>query len=559
MDTRYRLELLGSFALRHPDGRRIALSSRKSVALLALLAMSRSGERQRTWLQARLWGARAPDQARASLRRELSNLRAALGAVGAGAILVSDHARIGLDLARIDVDVRRLERAVANGRADAPANADEFLEGLDLPGEEGFEDWLRDQRALVAELRERASRQHWARTTIDPAPGDLPASTRPTIAVVRFANLGTREDEIIAEGLTDEVALELSRHSTLFVVRADRVGERPDDEVAATCRKLGVRYLLAGLVQCSGDRLRVNLRLLDGAVGEQVWSDRFDGTLADVFALQERIAVTVAPYVDATIEQAERRHARNRPVDRGDACQLYWRANALFREFQRDPVIEAAALAEEVLAIEPDNAWAAALAAFCHALCAAFDWVEDRPAAVARALALYERSMAAGGDDPFVLGYAAGTLLACGGDLVIADRLVERALAIHPNVASTLFWGGWIDLAAGRPDRASDRFRLAIQLNPLSAVRAHSLTGIGIALLAQGRHAEASGVLTDAVQHLPRHPPTLAATALSLMAAGRMDEARSLARRLDDVGGTAAVSLILRDPAALAAIDELRG
>ena len=118
------------------DGLRVRISSRRSQALIAMLATARNGERTRAWLQAHLWSTRAESQAKASLRRELSNLRPLLN-TGPRELLRADHERVKIELLQLDVDPIDEHR-------DA-----EFLEGLEIPGEEEFEDWLREMRSAI--------------------------------------------------------------------------------------------------------------------------------------------------------------------------------------------------------------------------------------------------------------------------------------------------------------------------------------------------------------------------------------------------------------------------
>ena len=129
----FALEIMGPFRLRGPDGARIDIPSKKGQALIAMLAMAGGGERTRSWLQNQLWGSRGPEQAQASLRNALSHLRAIINQDG-HTLLFADHARVWLDLAQIEVDARAIENP----------SRDTLLEGLDIPGEEGFEDWLRE-------------------------------------------------------------------------------------------------------------------------------------------------------------------------------------------------------------------------------------------------------------------------------------------------------------------------------------------------------------------------------------------------------------------------------
>lgn len=139
----YQLTSLGAFRLTAPDGRRVDVRSKKSVALLGLLATARTGERTRAWIQDKLWGTRELGQAQASLRRELHNLRKITRDSGVE-LISSDSRVVRLNLDQVQVDIR----------AGIPLTSDaEFLEGLDLAGEEGFEEWLRETRHTLAARR----------------------------------------------------------------------------------------------------------------------------------------------------------------------------------------------------------------------------------------------------------------------------------------------------------------------------------------------------------------------------------------------------------------------
>ena len=146
-DDLFRLDLLGSFRLTAPDGARILVRAKRSRILLAMLATSRSGERSRRWLQEHIWGSRERNHAQASLRRELSNLRQLLNG-GDRPLLIFAHDAVAIDLSRVVIDVRNPD--------DLEQVTDEFLEGIDIAGEESFEEWLREERQSIEAVREAA-------------------------------------------------------------------------------------------------------------------------------------------------------------------------------------------------------------------------------------------------------------------------------------------------------------------------------------------------------------------------------------------------------------------
>ena len=545
----HRLRLVGPFRLAGTDGARIEVSSRKGRALIAMLAMAPDGERTRGWLQDRLWGSRPPAQAQASLRRELANLRLAVNAPGRPPLLSADYQRAWLDLTLLTVDAR------------SGGGAGEFLEGIDLPGEDGFEDWLREQRqALEAGGRSAAPAPPPPPSVADllgGAPPSLPV--QPSIAVLPIADLSPGRDlGFVADGIAEEVSGALARCSTLFVVAAGAAEGSPlAGNRLALSRQLGVRYLVEGSVRGDGARVRVSLRLVDGPANRQLWAESFEGPLTDLFGLQDHIAATIAPLIDSRVEITERQRALAAPIASSDSYQLFWRANALFRQWQRDGVLEATELTTQLLAMEPANSWAAALGAFCHAMTAASGWSDDPGSRRAEATRLYDLALRHGGDDPFVLGYAAGVQLCLGGDMAAADRLIERALELQPLAASTLFWGGWVDVANGRAARGLERFQLALRLNPRSAARPYNYTGMALCMLGTGETADALLLLNEAVQHIPTYPPTLAALCLAQALSGEGAAASATAARLAELGGVDAALGMIRDPRAHALITAL--
>jgi TolB-like protein/DNA-binding winged helix-turn-helix (wHTH) protein/Flp pilus assembly protein TadD len=392
------------------------------------------------------------------------------------------------------------------------------------------------QRLTVAEQR------------VTSAELSLPA--KPSIAVLPFSDLSSgAEAGALGDAIAEDITVALSRYSALFVIASgSSLSYRdPNTPAGEICRELGVRFLLYGTVRRAAAGFRITVKLVDGRAGDQVWADTFDGPTGDVFALLEDVATQVVPRIDSTAEDVARRHALSRPVSSLDAYDLYWRANALFRQWRREHVFEAIALLKRILEIEPNNAWAASLAAYCHASSFASSWGPDREADRAAAWRYVDLAMRGGADDPVVLGYVAGTMVSAGGDMLVAARLIDRALALQPASPATLFWGGWVDVSAGNLARARDRFEQALRLNPRSAARAYSVTGIGICLLLTGEVEPAVAMLEESVLHLPEFPVTLAALCIAHAVMGRKAEAGRYGRSLRDGGGLDGVLTMLRD------------
>ncbi len=531
-------------------GAAVPISSKKGRALLAILACSAGGVRSRAFLQDILWGSRALPQAQASLRRELFNLAAALNTPDDPLLLI-DRDQVALDLSRVHIDV--LQQNVAAHFAIREA---EFLEGLDIAGEEGFEDWLRMQRATLSKA---ASTSAAATATAGPAPAQpalqtslpgLPGS-RPSVAVLPFASSLTGAERLqLADALVEEISLSLSRYSSLFVIAAGTSLAYRDSEVGrdAIGNVLGVRYLVEGSVRVGDDRIRATVKLIDRQAAAQVWADRFEDHRDNFFELQDRVADAVAARIDSSIEKSERSKALCRPVNTPDAYQLYWQANALFRQWDRPSIEQAITLCERVMVLEPGNAWASALTGFCQSTLFARGWSSDLARTRRAAIAAYEHALTQNSDDPVVLGYVAGTLVSIGGDLDMADRLVQRALDIQPMSSSPLSWGGWIDVSSGNAARAIERLTLALTINPRSGVRPLLLTGLGLAHLSLGELDIAIPQLVESNELLPQYPVTLGGLAVALGLAGRADEASGYVRQFHAIEGLQAVNALLHNP-----------
>ena len=315
--TRYTLNLIGAFRLAAPDGRRIDIVSKKGMALIATLAMAKDGERTRSWLYDKLWGSRAELQARSSLRRELSNLRKFLN-TQALELLVCTHDRVRLDLRHLSVDARGEDAAVGEG---------EFLEGLDLSGEDGFEDWLREQRTRLKD----ASAQHRTRNATagqrpGPAHTDAAHKAHIGIAVLPFANLSDDpEQDYFSTGVTEDIITDLSKVSALSVVSRNTTlafRDKPVD-IRQIMQTLHVTYILEGSVRKVGDRVRITAQLIDGASDSPIWAERYDRSIKDIFSVQDEISRAITSALRLTLLPEEKRAIEVRATTNSEAYRLF--------------------------------------------------------------------------------------------------------------------------------------------------------------------------------------------------------------------------------------------
>ena len=542
---RFQLRLLGTFGLYSPSGERVPMTSKRAAALIALLAMTPTGERSRAWLQSLLWGMRPTEQAQASLRRELSSLVILLDRYSATPIVVRSLSSVALDLDRCEVDALAISPRL-DGEVRLQA---QFLEGFDLPGCDEFEDWLRAQRFRIDEiratvlptaLRASSSAQEILGGPLPPRQDLLkdkppPLVPKPSIAILPFETNRKGANRLNRGLMLAEAAgMSLARYPHIFVVSTSSAANLLERgltpiEIASA---LGVRYILEGSLSEGPVGAHIAVRLIEGTTGIQRWTTMLAIPGNDLMVLQEKIASAIAPQIWTQIDQTERHRGLSRPKRFDDSYDLYWRASALFHQWTRSSIQEALELTHELVEREPDSGWAAAIRAFCNAIAFTTGWSDNAEAAKRIALIEYQNALRLEHDNVEVMGYCAGTLTLIGGNLEIADHLIDRALSLFPSYQPSLFWGGWVDLASNRPARASERLELSLRINPVSGVRAYAITGIGLARLMMGDIEEGYALLFEAHISIPHYAITMAGLYMAARLKGEGDVAATIAERL---------------------------
>jgi TolB-like protein len=386
------------------------------------------------------------------------------------------------------------------------------------------------------------------------AAAPLPLPTKPSIAVMPFANLsGDAEQDYFADGMVVEIVEALSRIRSIFVIASGSSLSFKGKGVAAqdAARQLGVRYVLEGSMRKAGGRVRIGVQLIDAADGAQIWTHRFEDTLEDVFALQDRVALAVAGKIEPTVMEAEIRRASARPTDNLSSYDLYLRALPLQRTFVLADVLEALDLASRAIALDPDFGPALALAATCHRLIVLYEWSDDLEGHRRLGIELAHRALRAAGDDPYVLARVAANVDFIEGDHGAAVALLERALTLNPGCASAWLNSGMVRARAGETDAAIENFRTALRLDPMGQQQPAAMGFIGRALFQQGRFSEAVPLLKEFAQHVDTPLPQafLAAAYGHLAQASSAQAALARYRALSSQPLEAFAANWLRDPA----------
>ena len=367
-----------------------------------------------------------------------------------------------------------------------------------------------------------------------PASGQpLPLPDKPSIAVLPFQNMsGDPEQEYFADGMVEEIITALSRIQWLFVMARNSSfsykGQSPD--VKRVGRELSVRYVLEGSVRKAGVRVRITAQLIDAQSGAHLWADRFDGSLEDVFELQDMVAASVAGVIEPALQAAEAARSADRPTTDLTAYDLYLRACAIFLSSARQ-IPEALRLLEQAIERDPAFGPALARAAVCHFRCCIDGWDDDQEAGSRKGTDLARRALKLAGDDPGILANAALALAYFGEDIGAMMALVGRALKLNPSFARGWHVSGVLHYWAGLPDAAIEHCEASLRLSPRARVGTTQLI-IGCVRFAARRFDEAVPRLLIAIQEDPSFPDPYRYLAACYAHTGRLDEARDVVKRL---------------------------
>jgi TolB-like protein len=356
---------------------------------------------------------------------------------------------------------------------------------------------------------------------------------KPSVAVLPFANMsGDPEQDYFADGMVEEIITALSRIRWLFVIARNSSftykGQAVD--VKRIGRELGVRYVLEGSVRKAAGRVRITAQLIDTQSGTHLWADRFDGSLEDVFDLQDKVAISVAGVIEPALQAAEAVRSASRPTNDLTAYDLYLRAYAILLSSARQAP-EALRLMEQAIAIDPRYGPALAWAAICCHRLLVDDRSEDREADRLKGADFAKRALEVAGDDTGVLANAAYALAYFGEDIGAMMTLVDRALTLDPSYARGWHISGVLRAYAGQPDIAIECTQAALRLSPRARVGS-SLAVIGFAHFFSQRFDEAVPKLLLAIQEDPGNPQPYRHLAACYAHMGRLDDARGIVARL---------------------------
>jgi TolB-like protein/Tfp pilus assembly protein PilF len=346
--------------------------------------------------------------------------------------------------------------------------------------------------------------------------------------VLPFANIGgDPEQEHFVDGVTESLTTDLSRIRNAVVIARNTAftykGKTFD--VKTIGRELNVRYILEGSVQRGGNRMRVNVQLIDAETGNHLWAERFDKPLADLFDMQDEIVARLASTLNARLIAAEARRAEQAPSP--DSMDLYFQGMSWLNKGEApDQVAQAGSFFDRALAADPDNVDALVGSARADQLKGALSFATDPLAAFERAEAKLTKALS------LVANHALGHML-----MGLVDIFTKRAAAgIHEcqyaleldrNLASAHADIGLGKIFVGRPEETEAHIVEALRLSPRDTLTYVWMSHAGSAKNALGNYEPAVLWFQRAIEANRNYPLAYFMSAVALAQLGRLGEARA--------------------------------
>ena len=355
-----------------------------------------------------------------------------------------------------------------------------------------------------------------------------PAPPRLSMVVLPFANIGgDPSHEHFVDGVTESLTTDLSRLRGAYVVARNTAFTykgKPLD-VKTIGRELNVRYVLEGSVQRGGNRMRVNVQLIDAETGNHLWAERFDKPLADLFDMQDEIVARLAGALNAQLVAAEARRGEQAPTP--NSMDLYFQGLACDNKGRTpDNVAHARSFFDRALTADPGNVDALIGSARADVNEAAFLFVTDPIAAFAAAEAKLTKALSSIPDHALghlMLGYVEiFTKRAADG---IAE--CEHALALDRNLAQAHAMIGIGKIYIGRAEETEAHIAEALRLSPRDTMSYTWMSNAGVAKNFLGSWEQAVAWFRRAIESNRNHPGAWFHLAAALAQLGRLDEAHS--------------------------------
>jgi adenylate cyclase len=365
---------------------------------------------------------------------------------------------------------------------------------------------------------------------IEPASLDKMAYSlpeQPSIAVLPFTNMSEDpKQEYFSDGITEQIITTLSKVRQLFVISRTSTFTYKDKpvKVQQVSEELGVRYVLEGSVQRSGDRVRVIAQLIDAIDGKHLWAERYDRDLKDIFELQDELTLKIVHSLRVKLTEGEgaKLWEKNRP-NNIKFSEILFEARHYVTQCNKEANIKAKQLYKEALALEPEYFGAYVGLAMTHYMDVQLGLSRSPRESLGKAFKLCKKAITLDESQDFPYSLI-GHIYAMSRKFDKAIAEGELAIALNPNSAIAYWFFGKTLTYAGRPEEAIDSLKKAMRLNPLAG--SGSTLWLGHAYREAGQYEEAMTEYKNYIKNNPNNIFAHQGLAMTYALAGRYEEAR---------------------------------
>ncbi len=347
-----------------------------------------------------------------------------------------------------------------------------------------------------------------------------------SIAVLPLNNMsGDTEQEYFSDGMTEDLITALSRIKFLRVIARNSSfaykGSSPD--IRSVAQQLGVRYVLEGSVRKAGDRIRINVQLLEGETGGHLWAEKYDRGLEDIFEVQDEVVNTVTKEIFPHLARAEVNRAQKISTELLGAWESNWKAMWHFNRHQDTDFEQAVYWANKATEIDPNLAIAWSTKAVAGSTGRLFGVIKTDEDYVEMA----KKGVSLDASDPLCHAFLAETYMHVGNFAAAIDEY-EVALKLNPNNHVAVFGMGWARVWAGEFLEGRRILEESIKLSPMDPLNGRKNVGISISFIGEGDFKKARQFIEKALTMPVQWPAKL--FEISILALdGKLQEAKKLA------------------------------
>ena len=364
----------------------------------------------------------------------------------------------------------------------------------------------------------------------------LPLPDKPSIAVLPFINLSADPaQEYFVDGMTEDLITDLSKISGLFVIARNSTFAykgKPVD-VRTVGRELGVRYVLEGSVRRVGKQVRINAQLLDSKTGGHLWAERYDGTIDNVFALQDRITRKIVKALALELTPSETKTVADRGTKVIEAHDAFLKGWTHYLQSTPNDLVTAAGHFKEAIALDADYGRAHAALALTYWLASqrfwgiefGFNWKWTR-------LQMIRHLEKALKSSSIIAHRLASSVYIDQRRYAESIAAARRAIELGPNSAEAYRALAYVLVMNGQPAEAREKVDKAWRLDPRAAGQHFFL--LGLIAFAEGNVEQAAGLIERARKHVEHAQSFLPPLIAAYMDLGRTDEGRALAEIYSD-------------------------